>query len=154
MNVNDIYERYFGDKRLTLVSGEVYEVLSDGTLRPVLGGRKVQIGEMIDEVSSESVSNIVTYRFRLSQIDDPFWLALFVHFQESGYTIFIDDEGVLRVTTFGGLYGTTFGIAKNCISLANSTYLYFRDQAKRSAREQDLKREQAGGGDFDDQMRA
>lgn len=149
MNVNDIYEHHFGDKQLTYTGGEVYEILSNGALRPVLNGRKVLIGEMIDEVSSETLSNILTYRFRLSRIDDPFWVALFDFFQESGFTIFIDDEGVLRVTTFGGLYGTTFGIAKNCISLANSTYLYFRDQAKREAKRQDLER--GSSGDFGDE---
>ncbi|MBD5779911.1 hypothetical protein IEN85_10465 [Pelagicoccus sp. NFK12] len=130
MNTEEIFQTHFGKLELSLRDGQTVSLQANGSANPIFAASPVRIVEDLGKEETESPGNIVRSSYRLSEIEDPFWLALFAFFQQSGFSVFIDGQGILRVTTFEGLQASTLGIARNCIRLANSTYKHYATRAQ------------------------
>ncbi|MDQ8181707.1 hypothetical protein [Pelagicoccus sp. SDUM812005] len=140
MTTDEIFKAHFGDKDLTLRGDRTIWLRADGAHVPVFTAPDVRIIEDLGKEDTQSPGNIVRFSYRLSEIADPFWLTLFAFFQQSGFSVFISEDHTLQVTTFEGLHASTFGIAKNCIRLSNSTYRHYATRARALAYAQDVGR--------------
>ncbi len=141
--VEKLFKNFIEGKVLTLRDNELFSLDAAGKLHPLLSAPPVEIVASIGKEGAREGANISRYSYRLSCEPEPFWISLFTFFQNSGFSVFITDDNTLQVTTFEGLHQNAMSIAKNCISLSNSTYKHFYNRAKALARSEEQARSES-----------